>query len=211
MRDKPIGKAARSARRRVVLVAALLLALWLAMLVFGAGGLDRVALHALYAGHRPALAVAAHVVTIIGGGYVLTVVTLAGAAFLLIRKHKRRALALVFGSLVGRLLVELQKYEIGRLRPEDNPHLVVVHNLSFPSGHSANSMLVYLPLALLLVDDPTRRRRWVAAALLSSGMIGISRIVLGVHYPSDVIGGWAFGLMWAMIMLWIVRREERAA
>ena len=140
----------------------------------------------------------------------LTLVMLGATILLLMRGHRRRALALLVGTMVGRLLVELQKVEVGRLRPEDNPHLIVVHNLSFPSGHAANSMLVYLTLALLLVDHPVRRRWSATAAILLSLAIGLSRILLGVHYPSDVIGGWAFGLMWTMIVLWMARREERA-
>jgi undecaprenyl-diphosphatase len=102
----------------------------------------------------------------------------------------------------------LQKYEIGRLRPDANPHLVVVHNLSYPSGHSANATLVYLTLALMLVDDPRRRVPWIAAAMLVAALVGVSRVVLGVHWPSDVAGGWAFGIMWSMMVLWMAHRLE---
>jgi undecaprenyl-diphosphatase len=185
----------------------LLSLLWVAMWLLGGGeGVDRRILVALYAGHRPAIALVAHVLTELGGGWVLTALTVAGAALLFRRGHRRRALVLAAGTALGRLLVELQKVEIGRLRPDANPHLVVVRTLSFPSAHSASSMLVYLSLALLLVDEPGAQRRWAAGALLLSLLIGLSRVLLGVHWPSDVVGGWAFGLLWTMVVLWLSRR-----
>lgn len=186
-------------------------ALWLAMLMLGAGAVDRTLLVELYGGHRPALADAARLVTMLGDGRLVTVLTLIGGIVLLLRKHRQRALALVVGTLVGRGLVELQKYEIGRLRPDANPHLVAVHNLSYPSGHSANAMLVYLVLALMLVEDPRRRTWCIAAALLIAALVGTSRVVLGVHWPSDVLGGWGFGALWALVVLWIAGRAAPPA
>lgn len=184
------------------------LALWLAMLVFGAGEADRGLLVALYGGHRPALADAARLVTMLGDGYVVFALAMAGGILLWLRQCPRRALALVAGVVVGRALVELQKYQIGRLRPDENPHLVMVYNLSYPSGHATNAMLVYLTLALFLVENPRRRSWWIAAALLVAALVGLSRVVLGVHWPSDVVGGWAFGLAWAMVILWMAHRLE---
>jgi undecaprenyl-diphosphatase len=190
---------------------AALAALWLAMLMLGAGAVDRTLLVELYGGHRPTLADAARLVTMLGDGRLVTVLTLIGGIVLLLRKHRQRALALVVGTLVGRGLVELQKYEIGRLRPDANPHLVAVHNLSYPSGHSANAMLVYLVLALMLVEDPRRRTWCIAAALLLAALVGTSRVVLGVHWPSDVLGGWAFGALWAIVVLWSAGRAVPSA
>jgi undecaprenyl-diphosphatase len=197
-------------RLRLFLMAALA-ALWLAMLMLGAGAVDRTLLVDLYGGHRPALADAARLVTMLGDGRVVTVLTLIGGIVLLLRKHRQRAVALVVGTLVGRGLVELQKYEIGRLRPDANPHLIAVHNLSYPSGHSANAMLVYLVLALMLVEDPRRRTWYIAAALLIAALVGTSRVVLGVHWPSDVLGGWAFGALWALVVLWTAGRAAPSA
>jgi len=203
------GKALPSTRAWALTLAVLaLLALWLGMLVFGAGNADRALLAALYGGHRPVVADAARLITTLGDGRLVTILSIGGGLILIQRRHPRRAAALVAGTLLGRALVEFQKYEIGRLRPDANPHLVVVHNLSYPSGHSANATLVYLTLALMLVDDPRRRVPWIAAAMLIASLVGVSRVVLGVHWPSDVAGGWAFGIMWSMMVLWMAHRLE---
>jgi len=108
--------------------------------------------------------------------------------------------------LVGRGLSEVQKYWIARARPELEPHLVVVKTSSFPSGHATSSMIFYLTLALALVPEGPRRRRAVATAVVLSLLIGLSRVMLGVHWPSDVIGGWSFGLLWVLLTL---RRAEK--
>lgn len=204
----PSGKALWPTRVHAATIVAALIGLWLAMLAFGAGAIDRTLLVSAYAGHRPALADAARLVTMLGDGRVVTVLTLIGGILLLLRRHPRRALALVVGTFVGRALVELQKAQIGRLRPDADAHLVVVQSLSFPSGHSANAMLSYMTLALLLVENPRRRLWCVFAALLVAFFVGLSRVMLGVHWPSDVIGGWAFGYAWAMLVLWMAHRLD---
>ncbi len=102
--------------------------------------------------------------------------------------------------LLGRGLSELQKYWIARARPDFEPHLVVVKTSSFPSGHATSSMIFYLVLALALAPRPWRRAA-AAAAILLSFLIGASRVMLGVHWPSDVIGGWSFGLLWVLVTL----------
>ncbi|HEX8217250.1 MAG TPA: phosphatase PAP2 family protein, partial [Allosphingosinicella sp.] len=98
-------------------------------------------------------------------------------------------------------LVDLQKVQSARLRPVAHEHLVEVQTLSFPSGHAANSVMVYLSLALLLTATYPRRSLAVWAAVWLSILIGISRLVLGVHWPTDVIAGWAFGLFWTLLLL----------
>ena len=178
---------------------------WLTAFLLGTGDVDLALLQALYAGERPLLADAARLITLLGGWYFVT--PLAGIAALLVALRGKAWLALVLfvGTFAGRMLVELQKYELGRLRPDQNPHLVNVYSLSFPSGHSANSMMVYVTLALTLVGEPGRRLRWLLAALLLTFLIGLSRIMLGVHWPSDVLAGWSFGLIWAMLLFWLSR------
>ncbi|HWH17547.1 MAG TPA: phosphatase PAP2 family protein [Allosphingosinicella sp.] len=178
--------------------------LWLAMLLLG-GELwhaDRHILNLLYAGGRPGLAAAAALVTQMGGWALLTLFTALAASYLLLRRRVREALLLIAIVLGGRLMVDLQKYLTARLRPELD-HLVEVHSLSFPSGHAANSMIVYLAIALLLAPRPLA----IAAALLLSLVVGLSRIVLGVHWPSDVAGGWAFGLLWTLGLVRLVRQK----
>ena len=87
--------------------------------------------------------------------------------------------------------------------------LVDVSSLSFPSGHAGNSMIVYLSVALLLFDDPRRRRIAAACAIILSLLIGLSRPAVGVHWPSDVVGGWAFGLLWVMLSLKVAQTLNR--
>ena len=115
----------------------------------------------------------------------------------------------LIASFSGRLLVVLEKAYFARLRPEEHLRLAEVHYQSFPSGHSANSMIAFLTIALLAFDDP-KQRRWAAAAAVSlSVLIGISRPMLGVHWPSDVIAGWSFGLFWTLLVLGLSSRWER--
>lgn len=175
---------------------------WTVMLLFGGMDLDRGLLAALYVGDKPpALVTAARILTELGGHRVLVPLTVAGAALLLFRRRLRSAADLLVISLGGRALVELQKMQSARLRPVAHEHLVEVQTLSFPSGHAANSTIVYLTLALLLTGTWPRRSLAVWAAVWLSILIGVSRLVLGVHWPSDVIAGWAFGLFWTLLLL----------
>src|SRR5438552_1293870 len=113
-----------------------LAAVWLAMLLRGAGPLDRSIYEALYAGHRPALLVIAHVFTALGDPTVLIVAGFLVAGWLWWRAGGRLALALLLVVLIGRGLGEVQKTWVARVRPDLEPHLVVVKTQSFPSGHA---------------------------------------------------------------------------
>ena len=131
--------------------------------------------------------------TTLGGAYVT--LTLAGLAslWMLLRRAPGRALLLACTVLAERLLVDGLKEWIDRPRP---PHgfPVVPHSFAFPSGHSANSMTAFLAVALLACP-PAYRRVAIAAALVLTFLVGLSRIYLGVHWASDVIGGWTLGLL----------------
>lgn len=196
----------RGTEFRFALAIAALAALWLAMLLFGGGPLDRSLYEALYAGHRPGLAEAAHVLTFLGEPTVLIVAGFLVAGWLWWHKKARLALALMLVILVGRGLSEVQKYWIARVRPDAEPHLVVVKTSSFPSGHATSSMIFYLTLALALTAGTRWHRAAAVGALLLSFMIGTSRVALGVHWPSDVIGGWAFGMLWVLLTLRLAER-----
>jgi undecaprenyl-diphosphatase len=190
-------------------VLAALAALWLAMLLLGTGDGDREVLMALYAGDEPWPALAAMGFTYLGNWPTVVVVTILGAAWLAYRGKRRAALVLLFASFSGRLLVILEKAYFARLRPEEHLRLAEVHYQSFPSGHSANSMIVYLGLALLAFDDPKHRRWAVAGAVALSVLIGLSRPMLGVHWPSDVVAGWSFGLFWTLLVLGLAERWQK--
>lgn len=107
--------------------------------------------------------------------------------------------ATVFGE---RVVVDGLKLLIDRTRPTFDLHPVATHSSSFPSGHAGNSMAVYLAIALIAV--PRRYRlAAVVSALMASLILGATRPFLGVHWPSDVIGGWALGAGIA-IMAWSI-------
>ena len=197
---------------RPVLLAGILVPLWLAMLLLGAGAVDRDILYALYTRDEPLLAQAAIGITQLGNWWTVVGVTLAGALLLFYRGKKWGALTLLIATFTGRGLVILQKDYFARLRPEENLRLVEVSYQSFPSGHAANPTIAYVALALLLFDDPKRRRVAVLTAMVLALLIGISRPMLGVHWPSDVVAGWAFGLMWiALIFAMMERWKPRRA
>src|SRR2546423_11843372 len=179
----------RRVQWRFIATILLLTGIWLAMLVRGAGPLDRSVYEALYAGHRPVLLAIANVLTALGEPTVLIAAGFIAALWLWWAGRGRMAVALLLVILIGRGLGEAQKYWIARVRPDLEPHLVVVKTSSFPSGHATSSMIFYLTLALVLTSGRGRQRTAAAAAILLSLLIGISRVMLGVHWPSDVIGG----------------------
>jgi membrane-associated phospholipid phosphatase len=190
-----VNHRARHAAAIVILACA-----WLAMLLLGRGPLDRSIYVALYAGGNPPLILIARIFTALGEPTVLVGAGFLIAAWLWHRGRGRFALGLLLVILVGRGVSEVEKYWIARARPTLEPHLVVVKTSSFPSGHATSSMIFYLTLALSLVPAPWRRLAAASAVLLSL-LVGISRVMLGVHWPSDVVGGWSFGLLWVLVTL----------
>ena len=179
---------------------------WLAMLLLGGGPLDRVIYEALYAGHRPVLAAIARGLTMLGEPTVLIAAGVLVAGWLWHAGHRRLPLVLIAIVMVGRGLSEAQKYWIARVRPDLEPHLVVVKTSSFPSGHAASSMIFYLAIALALTAGTKWHCAAAAGAILLSLLIGASRVMLGVHWPSDVVGGWAFGMLWVLLTLRLAER-----
>jgi undecaprenyl-diphosphatase len=185
---------------------AVLAGVWLVMLGLGGGTLDRQIYEALYAGGRPALLAIARFFTALGEPTVLIGAGVVVAAWLFYRGHRRLPWVLIAIVAIGRGLSELQKYWVARVRPDLEPHLVVVKTSSFPSGHATSSMIFFVTLALVLGAETRWQRPAVVAAILLSLAIGTSRVMLGVHWPSDVIGGWAFGLLWVLLTLRLARR-----
>ena len=139
-------------------------------------------------------------VTALGGGIVLTIVVVIVAGLLIVQRLWLTAFAIIASSISGNIVVEMVKLHVARPRPDIVTHLVTVTHMSFPSGHSANSAIVYLTLAGLasqVTQDRAARRYMLVVAILLVGAIGCSRVYLGVHWPSDVLAGWSFGTLWA--------------
>lgn len=174
---------------------------WAVMLLFGGLEFDRGLLMLTYAGDYPQLVAAARAVTWLGDFRVLIPAALLGALWLVWRRDWRDAILLLALPLSGRLLVTLQKDLVDRLRPDAAEHLVTVTNASFPSGHAANATMTWLALALILPRTDRARFAAVWAAVWVALLVGLTRPMLGVHWPSDVIGGWSFGLAWTLLLL----------
>ncbi|MBM6576443.1 phosphatase PAP2 family protein [Microvirga sp. SRT01] len=147
--------------------------------------------------------------TALGGGTVLTLAVALVAGLLLVRRLWLTAAAIVVACASGAWLVGLAKDIVGRTRPDVVAHLVPVSSASFPSAHAANSAIVYLTLAALasqVAPEPPIRRYLMTCAILLVGAIGLSRVYLGVHWPSDVLAGWSFGTLWTLGSWWATAR-----
>ena len=150
--------------------------------------------------------------TALGGGTVLTLVAVFVTLYLAARRKVALAVFVLSSIAAGGVLTAVHKTLIARARPDIVPHLVEVSSASFPSGHAMNSAMVYLTGAALLASaEPSRRVRifLVSAALALTLAIGFSRVFLGVHFPTDVLGGWAIGIAWAVAASWVAAILQR--
>jgi undecaprenyl-diphosphatase len=141
-------------------------------------------------------------VTALGSVTVLPLMTLAAAGYLVIDGKHRTALFVVVAVSGGALISNIAKLAFARPRPDLVAHLVEVQTYSFPSGHATSAAVTYLTLGALLARMQPRKRikaYILGVALVLTLLIGMSRIYLGVHWPSDVPAGWALGAGWAML------------
>lgn len=145
-------------------------------------------------GQDSALAPLAGAISAVTGFRFLGPVALLAMAWLLWRRRHREALWLFLVIATGRLTIETMKLAFQVPRPPEPGHLAVVTSWSFPSSHSAGSMLTFLALAML-AGRHQRTLLWLAIA--AAGLVGWSRMALGVHWPSDVAAGLGLGMLWA--------------
>jgi undecaprenyl-diphosphatase len=143
---------------------------------------------------------AARFLTHLGDGWTVLAGSIAAAGGLWLYNHRRRAILLLAILASERLLVEAMKAVFDRARPDVGGRQATVHSLAFPSGHSANAMAVWLAIALL-ATGPKLRRPAVALAIAVALVTGVCRLILQVHWPSDVVGGWAFGAAWTLLLV----------
>ncbi|MCX5497067.1 phosphatase PAP2 family protein [Kaistia dalseonensis] len=151
-------------------------------------------------------------ITSLGGTTVLTIVTLAVLIYLVVAGHRGAAGLVAIAVVGGTILSSLLKIGFERPRPDIVPHLVNVQTLSFPSGHAMLSAVTYLTLGALLARSERRRVLkvyFIGLAVFMTVLIGISRVFLGVHFPTDVLAGWCVGAAWAMICWAVAVRLQR--
>jgi undecaprenyl-diphosphatase len=141
-------------------------------------------------------------ISALGSVSVLTLVTLSVAGFCAI-KRRLRLLVFFLSSVLGGTAVMLTlKYVIARPRPDIVPMLSDVTDPSYPSGHSMISAIVYLTLGALLARSTSNhvlKVYYLLASAVLTFLVGCSRVYLGVHYPTDVLAGWAAGASWSAL------------
>jgi len=152
-------------------------------------------------------------ITALGSTGVLTIMVLSVAGFLAMTRKGHAAMLVLVSVVGGTLISQTTKFAFARPRPDLVPHGAEVFTASFPSGHSMMSAVVYLTLGALLARTQADRGVKVyimTIAVALTVLVGISRVYLGVHWPTDVLAGWSLGGLWALlcwlVMVWLQRR-----
>ena len=158
---------------------------------------------------------AARDISALGSTIVLGIILFSVVGYLLLTQRRAAAWLMLGAVSSGVVLNNLLKYSFARPRPDLVTPAVQVFTASFPSGHATMSAITYLTLgALLARTQPDRRVRiyFMTLAALLTVLVGLSRIYLGVHYPTDVLAGWCIGTAWAMacwvLMIWLQSRGQ---
>jgi undecaprenyl-diphosphatase len=150
-------------------------------------------------------------VTALGGPTILGLMLVAVVGFLLLQTRYHTALFVAATTATGEILSYILKHYFNRARPTVVPNLRIM-SPSFPSGHAMESAIVYLTLGAVLMRVAETRVTKVyllGVAMLLTTIVGISRVYLGVHYPTDVVAGWIVGLVWASIC-WLFAQHFEA-
>lgn len=148
-------------------------------------------------------------ITALGGIAILAICTLGVAGFLFMERRFAAMWLILIATTGGLLLSSLLKWLINRDRPSFGEPLSYVYTTSFPSGHSMMSAVVYLTLGGLLsriTQERSVKLYFILIALMITFLVGLSRVYMGVHWPTDVLAGWTAGLVWA-ILCWLVARH----
>ncbi|MDH3691771.1 MAG: phosphatase PAP2 family protein [Gammaproteobacteria bacterium] len=143
-------------------------------------------------------------ITALGGLVTLALLTIAACGYLWLKNKHRLAVFVAVSVSGGTLINTLLKGFIERPRPVIVPHETTAALSSFPSGHAMMSAVVFLTLGALLAlaSDTTRIKVYFLAwSVLLTVLVGISRVYLGVHWPTDVLAGWIAGATWALLCL----------
>jgi undecaprenyl-diphosphatase len=155
------------------------------------------------------MAAAARDISSLGGTTLLMSLTAGTAGFLFLCDRRRAMWLVLLAPATGTLASVVLKVLFARPRPAIVPHLETVTSYSFPSGHSMLSAIVYLTLGALVAGLLPRRSQKVyvmLAAVTITLLVGTSRMLLGVHYPTDILAGWSAGAAWA-VLWWLIERR----
>lgn len=217
----PVPSGSRRGLLRPLLAAGALFLLGLAFAHLGqevgdgeAYGFDQALLlraQALRAAH-PGLSEMMRDITALGSTAVLVLISCLTVVYLVLSGHRGRAGLLALSAISGTGLLYFFKSWFARARPDAAFADAVVGGWSFPSGHTSMSAIVFLTLGSLLAAmrvRPRERTFILATAVLLTLLVGISRVMLGAHWASDVLGGWAFGAAWALLCLMAARLLQR--
>jgi undecaprenyl-diphosphatase len=150
--------------------------------------------------------------TAMGSTGVLSLMVLTIAGFLAMTRKGYASLFVLASVVGGTLLGQTMKWAYARPRPELVPYGAEVYTASFPSGHSMMSAVVYLTLGALLAGTQSDRMVKVyvlSVAVVLTALVGVSRVYLGVHWPTDVLAGWALGGVWALLC-WVTMKRLQA-
>lgn len=154
-------------------------------------------------------------VTALGSPGILTFIVAALAGLMWLRGDRAETLFLLVSAISGAMLSRLLKLGFERPRPDLVPHGTYVDTASFPSGHSMMAAVIYLTVGVLLARTLPRKRLKgyvIALAVILTLAVGVTRVFLGVHWPTDVLAGWAAGASWALICgvvaAWIEQRRR---
>lgn len=186
----------------------------------GAGWLDEPGLLAARTGPERAFAGSALMleivrdVTSMGGIFLRNLFAIGAVVALLFLKLRREAVLFAMTVAGGWIANTAVKLLVGRERPQIVPHLMEAGGDSFPSGHSFNSAVVYIAMALAFASLSRRhsvRYVLIGSAMVLSALIAWSRVLLGVHFPSDVLAGWLGGAGWAFLAAALLYKPARAA
>ncbi len=191
------------------LLFSILFAMWfseaaeIAFEMTGTKSLDLTIADALHKGATPFVVSFFNGVTQLGGLWATIIIGLGVSIALLARKHWSLLAAWILGMVGGAGLNYVLKLSFQRQRPNFSDPFLVEKFYSFPSGHAMGSVVMYglLTYLIFVLARPSYRIPATIASLLLGTLIGLSRLVLGVHYFSDVLAGWIVGAEWVLIVV----------